>query len=51
MEKESIKSGDSKVSRYSNRAVAVVCNICDKEMRSDKLKEHRGGKFCKKKLQ
>jgi formylmethanofuran dehydrogenase subunit E len=47
LETQSVKSGGSK---YSNRAATVACDRCGKEMRSDKVREHRGGKFCKKKL-
>jgi len=30
MEKESVRSEDSKISKYSNRAQTVACDLCDK---------------------
>jgi hypothetical protein len=41
----SMVSGKTSGSKNYNKK--VMCDLCKKEMRSDALKYHRGGKFCK----
>lgn len=45
----SIVSEKTNKSQYKNRASTIECNLCGKLMRSDNLKAHKGGKFCKQK--
>ena len=42
---KSVASGKSK---YKNYNKYIKCDQCEKEMRSDALKGHRGSRFCKK---
>jgi hypothetical protein len=43
---DELKSVTSSKSKNYNKR--IVCDLCNKEMRSDALKSHRGSKFCKK---